>query len=1039
MEETANNNFSLTQSGMTQRRTFFARAQSRLNIPLPEPHPIKLEGGEKVIVYRFDVKEKLARHLVSPVYGDLSDLALPDADNCWSSFPTTTDNSCLTRSRWYKDTCEVHREELLGGKTLLHPLTIYIDKTGVDRIQKNALEPLVCTSSLLSAKAKRDPKNWFVLGYVPNLEVSSSANRKKRTSAKKFRSINCRDYHRCLEVLLQPLIELQQGKHSFLFRRGDQVARFKMLCPISTVLGDNLSQNKLCGKMSNTAASCVRMSRCCLTPHFDCDTLPHECILVDGPMVHRLSMASIGCTYGHMELPYDGLLGLEQFGPRIHLQNHPVSSQFDSWRNYLSENCDVKETAIYLRKKREAIADKVLNDVFVSHAVDNAFSSVDFGADADIHQATMADLMHTVEEGIFRHVVNSVIGLLPNSDEVKVDNLVQEMFCQFGNNRSGERPNYPRVSFTRGFCSLTLLSNDERVGQLFVIALLLNTKRGREVLGPRFHENFDGKPSVAADAAPATAKTSKKKKRQTKTFQLVHPPERNRIAGLNSLGLDSFQRKLLKVINLQYLETHCLPCLPPHHQSILKTILLKELRVTKDKYRVDIDDYDLQLPGCMDYKQLPPFSPGLPRRRLKDFSTRMRPVPIKLPVERAHCSIRCSMEQLTRLLEQLLMSHAFHKDGGALLTDMESIEKYDRSFVSMLWALQACIRRDETHDDFRFQKFLEWQHMKTDHLRYGPTADHNTDTGERGLKTWAKAVAVTAQNRGDDIFKGQVARNSQEVEILDIIESSCLFRRRKELGLNCTVMATDSETGSSDEAPLIGVMGKSFFFTMTQTSSSIHAVDRRGKVCGTPKVVFDPQITQCLDNYFRQKVDMSNRNRFTVQLVSEITMIDEGRGKRDIVRAHPNYRGQGCWYDYVSVDYGVNGYHPARVAIFFLWPHELPPDLSGFDYVQAGDAMVVLQESEYQEGLQLTDESIMCSHHTLQHTSVITPDGHRRSATLKVHPSKTISRRIFAFNPNPNDGGPFFRESSQFEIVVVKDKQVEWPAIFLESHQIWDN
>ncbi len=60
-----------------------------------------------------------------------------------------------------------------------------------------------------------------------------------------------------------------------------------------------------------------------------------------------------------------------------------------------------------------------------------------------------------------------------------------------GSNRPGERPNYPRVNFTRGFCKPTMLSADERVGQLFIIALLLHTRQGIEGLQPRFVLNFD--------------------------------------------------------------------------------------------------------------------------------------------------------------------------------------------------------------------------------------------------------------------------------------------------------------------------------------------------------------------------------------------------------------------------------------------------------------------------------------------------------------------------------------------------------------------
>jgi hypothetical protein len=47
-----------------------------------------------------------------------------------------------------------------------------------------------------------------------------------------------------------------------------------------------------------------------------------------------------------------------------------------------------------------------------------------------------------------------------------------------------------------------------------------------------------------------------------------------------------------------------------------------------------------------------------------------------------------------------------------------------------------------------------------EHLFKGPPFAYNTDVGERGLKKWAKAPARTAQNRGDAVFKQQVAQKS---------------------------------------------------------------------------------------------------------------------------------------------------------------------------------------------------------------------------------------------------------------------------------------
>jgi hypothetical protein len=71
-----------------------------------------------------------------------------------------------------------------------------------------------------------------------------------------------------------------------------------------------------------------------------------------------------------------------------------------------------------------------------------------------------------------------------------VDDFVQALFCE-GHIGSSERDASPRVSFTRGYTQLTMLSANKRVRDLFVLARLLQTKSHRDILCPPFHIDFD--------------------------------------------------------------------------------------------------------------------------------------------------------------------------------------------------------------------------------------------------------------------------------------------------------------------------------------------------------------------------------------------------------------------------------------------------------------------------------------------------------------------------------------------------------------------
>ena len=155
----------------------------------------------------------------------------------------------------------------------------------------------------------------------------------------------------------------------------------------------------------------------------------------------------------------------------------------------------LKNTASSLLAKRhQRLSRVILQSVLCSHPLVNAFSSIDLGAHSSIHTATVADIMHTVEQGLIKHLLLCIIDVMTDTQKAAVDSVVSELFSPVGDNRSGDRSKYPRVSFKNGFCSLTMLTADEIVGQLFVISIfLLQTKKGVAAMAPRFSLDFDEK------------------------------------------------------------------------------------------------------------------------------------------------------------------------------------------------------------------------------------------------------------------------------------------------------------------------------------------------------------------------------------------------------------------------------------------------------------------------------------------------------------------------------------------------------------------
>ena len=519
---------------------------------------------------------------------------------------------------------------------------------------------------------------------------------------------------------------------------------------------------------NNVLLSSVRMSRTCLTEYGRCDKLPHKCISVDGSIVHRLSMDALGCCHRAT-----GEATHQQMGS----DNPLVSPNYGYWRRHMN-TLDKKErkASASLRLARESLADAILKNVYGAHSIDNAFAPLCFGANSDCHRATVADLMHTVEEGIFKHVITCVLGILPPGSSKKVDRLVAEWFSDIGSNRSGERVNYPRVSFARGICSTALLTADETVGQMFILALLLYTKEGREVMQHRFDPNFDTtrnrhKTNTKQNEHHATNEPSSSSDDENDEQALGNgDPESTSMGGPNTLT-QSEVGELLYALDMEYIKTHCLPRLPSHHKQILKLTLdihLKRSLLTHIQH-------GLHLPkGRMGYKQVPttqrvvgaPTSVAHSCTATNNYLTDN--TKLKFPDNRQSFTLKSNMDDTSLMIQVLLAFHSFLKYGGHTIGREEDQANYRKSFHCLMTAIVQGIGREaNTRREFKIQKFLECSHFLQDRIKFGPSVGHNTDTGERGLKQqWAKKVAKTAQKRGDTTFRGQVAKNIQEFEIL---------------------------------------------------------------------------------------------------------------------------------------------------------------------------------------------------------------------------------------------------------------------------------
>ena len=197
----------------------------------------------------------------------------------------------------------------------------------------------------------------------------------------------------------------------------------------------------------------------------------------------------------------------------------------------------------------------------------------------------------------------------------------------------------------------------------------------------------------------------------------------------------------------------------------------------------------------------------------------------------------------------------------------------------MTHMLRIGIRRPGETFQLKLQKFLELSHFLHDHVFYGPPVSHNSDTGERGLKHWAKKLAATAQSRGDDVFKSQVTQNLIEQEILeDICHAQCL-----EDGTPMSKPIPPSlHLRSSNPIP----SGDNYVFVLQKLSGGHVATWVERKISGskrveTSQVAFPEILAAWMSRRFSVSIPENCQAR--IQLHTELAIFGEERDSREII------------------------------------------------------------------------------------------------------------------------------------------------------------
>ncbi len=591
----------------------------------------------------------------------------------------------------------------------------------------------------------------------------------------------------------------------------------------------------------------------------------------------------------------------------------------------------LRNTLVSAAKRRKKIARDILYGALGQHQVDNAFFPISFGDSlCGIFGSTPTDLMHALEEGIIKYITDTFLTPMPDSMASMLDAYVEKILGPTSS-RCHNRRNFPRVNFTRGFSRLTLLSAEEQVGVMLVLVVVLSTKEGKDILVGRFGPEFDQKRTDRATrfkgAQPPTEEEYESSvidegEDEDKVHEDGNPidedeedmeaplpkqrrttPVRPETMVINKANLD-FLEVVIRRHDLTFLLTKTFPVLPKEHLAKALHILWKHTRKLKDATLEKVD-----IPTCLLDKRSFPPTPSThgttsilfaifcqaksgDEGEYKPPQTQDLPSKTKSIPDFIEC---CELVLAFRSYFQYSSSHCpqseLPQDGLS-----PSVELFQAGTAGMIEMVNRCVNRGEGTNGWNIQKVADLVHLPNNVMEFGPAEGFHVGFAERGLKSWAKQPARTAQKRSGGIFEKLVSSRMHEHTM---IEKAMLHMSKEDVVDGDSIQSgEDSIQLDEDEDSLIPRMepnGSCFRIKISRVNRrrvvSCTRLNRHMKDHQVPLTMPQP----ILDYFQKDRVDL--RAGTVIEYRTEI-VVEKLR-----YRAHPNYQASGPWYDWVNVTY----------------------------------------------------------------------------------------------------------------------------------------
>eukprot|EP00980_Cylindrotheca_fusiformis_P011166 scaffold2562_cov78-Cylindrotheca_fusiformis.AAC.2 len=367
-------------------------------------------------------------------------------------------------------------------------------------------------------------------------------------------------------------------------------------------------------------------------------------------------------------------------------------------------------------------------------------------------------------------------------------------------------------------------------------------------------------------------------------------------------------------------------------------------------------------------------------------------------------AVLCDNENLSAFLEYVLCYHAFCKYSSTLpshLRDKQMLEAIETGGRLVVLYFERFIYRGDNSVDSRTIKI----HAQ---LRTGMNIEAllslmhcSTELGERLLKTEAKGISSTAQQRGTETFERQTCSRIGDHLVLDKVGETLEQQYLEDEQATNATMTGDEPVEQEDH-----VARKEPHFKFSRQNRTVLALDRKGN-CSDCDASSGSPPEAVVSHLMSNEPDME---RF--ELYNEVVIRNGTR-----IRAWPNYRRSGPWYDYVDIQWD-NGCHPGRALGFYK-------KKDGETGEQVIFAVVHVADEQSKNNIRGTIPAILTDHYKMKYGGP--GSSSPRAPAIQSVPLASINTSILAYQHQPT---PNLFDHRTPNIMTVRPRN-EWAYIWL--------